>query len=285
MKGLNPGGVWAIYRAEMQRTVRTIFQSVAAPVLTTARYFVVFGGAIGSRIREGDGDRFGLVVPFKAVGQRSVIDSALMRLECGYMSITKDREAIGTKLKTLTNRVQTRGRGLVRQSINQVKIYAFHAGPPQFNRRRRRFFEALHPIDGALNDQIETLDAEARAIHATLGQRRYHRLRQGAGIDLDSDFRSRMDQEAAPHKFDQMLESVGRHDRRRTAAEVNMTDLNTVPNLAGYVIDLASERGSICRDRLVAPHHRRVTAAIPAHGPAERNMEIERGVALRRDRF
>jgi len=83
----------------------------------------------------GDGDRFGLVVPFKAVGQRSVIDSALMRLECGYMSITKDREAIGTKLKTLTNRVRHESR-LVRQSINQVKIYAFHAGPPQFNRRR-----------------------------------------------------------------------------------------------------------------------------------------------------
>ena len=64
MKGLNPGGVWAIYRAEMQRTVRTIFQSVAAPVLSTALYFVVFGGAIGSRIREVDGVAYGsFIVP------------------------------------------------------------------------------------------------------------------------------------------------------------------------------------------------------------------------------
>jgi ABC-2 type transport system permease protein len=64
MKGLNPGGVWAIYRAELYRSVRTIFQSVATPVLTTALYFVVFGGAIGSRIREVDGVAYGaFIVP------------------------------------------------------------------------------------------------------------------------------------------------------------------------------------------------------------------------------
>jgi len=64
MNRLNPRGVWAIYRAELHRTVRTIFQSVATPVLTTALYFVVFGGAIGSRIREVDGVAYGaFIVP------------------------------------------------------------------------------------------------------------------------------------------------------------------------------------------------------------------------------
>jgi len=43
-------GVWAIYKFEMARTRRTIMQSVLAPVLTTSLYFVVFGGAIGSRM-------------------------------------------------------------------------------------------------------------------------------------------------------------------------------------------------------------------------------------------
>jgi ABC-2 type transport system permease protein len=64
MKPLNPGGVWAIYRAELYRSLRTIFQSVATPVLTTALYFAVFGGAIGSRIREVDGVAYGaFIVP------------------------------------------------------------------------------------------------------------------------------------------------------------------------------------------------------------------------------
>ena len=47
---INLDGVWAIYRYELRRTQRTIWQSVATPVITTALYFVVFGAAIGSRI-------------------------------------------------------------------------------------------------------------------------------------------------------------------------------------------------------------------------------------------
>jgi ABC-2 type transport system permease protein len=61
---INPGGVWAIFRAEMARTGRTILQSVATPVLTTALYFIVFGSAIGSRIQEVGGVSYGaFIVP------------------------------------------------------------------------------------------------------------------------------------------------------------------------------------------------------------------------------
>jgi len=40
----------AIYRYEMARTRRTLLQSVVAPVISTALYFVVFGAALGSRV-------------------------------------------------------------------------------------------------------------------------------------------------------------------------------------------------------------------------------------------
>ena len=57
-------GVWSIYRAEMLRMVRTIWQSVATPVITTALYFVVFGGAIGSRMQHVGGVGYGaFIVP------------------------------------------------------------------------------------------------------------------------------------------------------------------------------------------------------------------------------
>jgi ABC-2 type transport system permease protein len=60
----NARGVWAIYRAELARTLRTIWQSVATPVVTTALYFVVFGGAIGSRMQEIGGVGYGaFIVP------------------------------------------------------------------------------------------------------------------------------------------------------------------------------------------------------------------------------
>jgi len=51
----NRHGVWAIYRFEMARAARTIWQSLATPVITTSLYFVVFGAAIGSRMSEVDG--------------------------------------------------------------------------------------------------------------------------------------------------------------------------------------------------------------------------------------
>lgn len=47
---MNWHAVRAIYRFEMARTFRTITQSIASPVLSTALYFVVFGAAIGARM-------------------------------------------------------------------------------------------------------------------------------------------------------------------------------------------------------------------------------------------
>ena len=39
----------AIYRFEMARAGRTLFQSIVSPVISTSLYFVVFGAAIGTR--------------------------------------------------------------------------------------------------------------------------------------------------------------------------------------------------------------------------------------------
>nr|WP_315054232.1 ABC transporter permease [uncultured Brevundimonas sp.] len=62
--GFNGRGVWAIYRFEMARALRTLWQSVATPVITTALYFVVFGSAIGGRMQEVDGVAYGaFIVP------------------------------------------------------------------------------------------------------------------------------------------------------------------------------------------------------------------------------
>jgi ABC-2 type transport system permease protein len=57
MSGLafNRHGVWAIYRFEMARALRTVVQSVLTPVITTSLYFVVFGAAIGARMTHVNG--------------------------------------------------------------------------------------------------------------------------------------------------------------------------------------------------------------------------------------
>jgi ABC-2 type transport system permease protein len=61
---MNIHAIRAIYRFEMARTRRTLFQSVVSPVVSTALYFVVFGSAIGSRIPEVGGVSYGaFIVP------------------------------------------------------------------------------------------------------------------------------------------------------------------------------------------------------------------------------
>ena len=62
--GFNGEGVLAIYRFEMARALRTLWQSLVTPVITTALYFVVFGAAIGGRMTDMDGISFGsFIVP------------------------------------------------------------------------------------------------------------------------------------------------------------------------------------------------------------------------------
>ncbi|HEX8383467.1 MAG TPA: ABC transporter permease [Sphingomonas sp.] len=57
-------GIWAIYRFEMARALRTLWQSLVTPVLTTSLYFIVFGGAIGSRMQSIEGVDYGtFIVP------------------------------------------------------------------------------------------------------------------------------------------------------------------------------------------------------------------------------
>ncbi len=61
---MNPHAVRAIYLFEMHRWVRTIVQSIAAPVITTSLYFIVFGAAIGSRMPDINGVSYGaFIVP------------------------------------------------------------------------------------------------------------------------------------------------------------------------------------------------------------------------------
>jgi len=61
---MNLHAIRAIYVFEMSRTFRTIFQSIATPVITTSLYFVVFGSAIGSRMVSIDGVSYGaFIVP------------------------------------------------------------------------------------------------------------------------------------------------------------------------------------------------------------------------------
>jgi ABC-2 type transport system permease protein len=62
MMNLNIHGIRAIYMFEMNRTFRTLAQSIIAPVLSTSLYFIVFGSAIGSRMGDIGGVSYGAYI-------------------------------------------------------------------------------------------------------------------------------------------------------------------------------------------------------------------------------
>ncbi len=59
---INFQAIKVIYKYEMLRAWKTLFQSLASPVISTALYFIVFGSAIGSRIESIEGVSYGLFI-------------------------------------------------------------------------------------------------------------------------------------------------------------------------------------------------------------------------------
>ena len=59
---INWRSTWSIYTRELTRFLRTAFQSILAPVLTTSLYFIVFGAAIGGRMPDLGGVDYGAFI-------------------------------------------------------------------------------------------------------------------------------------------------------------------------------------------------------------------------------
>ncbi len=61
---MNYRAIKAIFNFEMNRMWRTVWQSIASPVMSTALYFIVFGSAIGSQMSAIEGVSYGsFIVP------------------------------------------------------------------------------------------------------------------------------------------------------------------------------------------------------------------------------
>lgn len=79
---MNYRAVKSIYKFEMSRWFRTVGQSIASPVISTTLYFIVFGSAIGSRLNQIDGIRYGaFIVP--GLIMLSVLNQSLMNASFG----------------------------------------------------------------------------------------------------------------------------------------------------------------------------------------------------------
>ena len=115
-------------------------------------------------------------------------DLSLVLLERGNVGVAEHRKTVRPKLDAFGDGVETRVHRLQREPVEQVEIDPANAGPAQTLDGSRCLLKTLQPVDGALHGGVKTLDAQARAVDAAIAERRHHRLRQRARIDLDGDF-------------------------------------------------------------------------------------------------
>jgi hypothetical protein len=222
-------------------------------------------------------------MPFETVGQQRLFYLALMFLERRDVRVAKHRKTVRPQFYASGDSVEARCDGLVRQSIDQVEVDAGDTGAPETCGCGGGDVETLHPVDGALHDRIEALHAEACPIDAAVGKRLDHLWGEPARIDLYRDFGRGADKERMPDRPDQVGEGFWCHDGRRSAAEMDVVNPKATIDLPRYQIDFAAERRGIDGNRLVTASDRGVAAAIPAHGPAERNMQVQRHAGVTRN--
>jgi ABC-2 type transport system permease protein len=130
---MNLPAIRAIYLFEMARAWRTLAQSLAAPVISTSLYFIVFGSAIGSRMTQVEGisyaafiipgltmlslltesisnASFGIYMPRFAGTIYEVLSAPISFVEivCGYVGAAASKSVVLGAVILLTARVFVR---------------------------------------------------------------------------------------------------------------------------------------------------------------------------------
>ena len=166
--------------------------------------------------------RLGLSEAFGRPRQRRLVDHLLVRLQPGHMGIAEQGEPVGPEPDRSLHGINDAAARLTGEAVHQVEVDRRDTGIAQRIHRPRRHLERLHAVDRGLHVGREVLYAEARAGHAGVRHRRYHRVAERARIDLDRDFGLVVEIEARAERRHQRAEVVGREQVRRAAAEMHV---------------------------------------------------------------
>jgi len=84
---MNQYAMASIYKFELGRFRRTLWQSLVTPVITTSLYFVVFGAAIGGRVREVDGVSYGAFILSYGVSFGQAVVAGVLGVVVGFVLV------------------------------------------------------------------------------------------------------------------------------------------------------------------------------------------------------
>ena len=186
---MNLHAIRAIYVFEMSRTFRTIFQSIATPVITTSLYFVVFGSAIGSRMVSIDGvsygafivpglimltvlteslnnASFGIYMPKFAGTIYEMLSAPISYVEvlAGYVGSAATKSVMLGTIILVTARLFVPGRlqTAIPRALAASRLIVFTPTPIFWTRRRRGAASMWAEVSGSRTCQITSISGRSR---------------------------------------------------------------------------------------------------------------------------
>ncbi|ESX84952.1 hypothetical protein X756_24575 [Mesorhizobium sp. LSHC412B00] len=199
-----------------------------------------------------------------AVGKKFRLDEALILYLGWDMRVAEQGKPVGAHGDRRPHCFDARLHRLTRQAVDDVEVDAAYSMPAQHFHGSRRLGLALDSVDRFLNNGIEALYAQARAVHAGRSQAFRHLGRECAWIDLDGDRSCFRDGEAASQELHQSEELGWSDERRRSAAEMYVAHGQRLRHSLRNQTDLVTQRRQIVEDGRITAGDGGWEAAIPA---------------------
>ena len=204
-----------------------------------------------------------------------LLNPALRLEQRGQVGIRVQRNAIRIAGDDLPQRRLETFDGLFWQSVDQVDVDRAEAMATGGFDHLHRFFDALDPVDRALDRGVEILDAHRQPVESERGELGDAVGACAARVDFDREFAMRIEIEGFAQPADQPRGIGLGKERRRSTAPVHPCNLALAAQRLADKLDLAPDRHCIAVGTRAIPGRDLVAGAIEAERVAERHMQIQ----------
>jgi hypothetical protein len=173
--------------------------------------------------------------------------------------------------------------GLPGETDHEVDVHAFDAGRAQLIGRRNADVERLDPVHRRLDGGIEVLHADAGAAEPEPAERPREFRRQSPRVDLDRKLGCVIEIQQGACFVGDPSQRLAAERGRRAAAPVDVSHPARIGQMTPDEVQFANEKVRIGAGDLRFAQHRGGAAAEPAEPTAERDVEVQRQIGIRRN--